>query len=144
MNIKQRLSDTLDEISDILLNFSIEKNTEIGALAGISGIALFHFYYAKFKDDEKHQEKGTELIYEVLNRIEKGYNYPTFCDGIAGALWVIELLKQEQFIDIEEDIVTEDVDIYLYEKMQNFNGDNDFDFLHGAIGIGYYFLKRIF
>ena len=141
INLKKRLENKLGEIADFLLQHE-DDNKEIGALAGISGNALFHFYYGNHKDDERHIEKGTEIITEVFNRIENGYTYSTFCDGIAGACWVLELLKQEQFIELEEDIITEDVDNYLYEKMRKFIADNNFDFLHGAIGIGYYFLKR--
>ena len=141
MDINRRLEIKLDEIAISLLNHKCD-NTEIGALTGISGNALFHFYYSRYRKDNLHAEKGAEIITETFNRIQKGYNYPTFCDGIAGACFVLELLKQEKFLDLEEDIITEEVDIYLLKEMNKFIFSDDFDFLHGAIGIGYYFLKR--
>ncbi|MBQ4803091.1 lanthionine synthetase C family protein [Aquimarina sp. MMG015] len=141
MTLNERLENKLDEIADCLLHLD-DDNVEIGALTGISGNAMFHFYYADYKSDDKHREKGSQIIKEVFNRIEKGYSYPTFCDGIAGALWVLELLKEEHFVELEEDIITKDVDEYLFDKMKAFIADNDFDFMHGAIGIGFYYLKR--
>jgi len=141
MDLKKRLENKLEEIAEFLLNHE-DDNKEIGTLSGISGNAMFHFYYANYKDDDRHREKGAEIISEAFNRIENGYTYPTFCDGIAGACWVLELLKEEKFIELEEDIITEDVDEYLFGKMKEFIADNDFDFMHGAIGIGFYYLKR--
>ncbi|MHA7056791.1 lanthionine synthetase C family protein [Aquimarina sp. M1] len=141
MDQKKRLENKLEEIADFLL-YHKDDNKEIGALSGISGNAMFHFYYANYKDDDRHREKGAEIISEAFNRIEKGYTYPTFCNGIAGACWVLELLKEEKFIELEEDIITEDVDKYLFGKMKAFIMDNNFDFMHGAIGIGLYYFKR--
>ncbi len=139
--LKNRLENKLKEIAEFLLSDQ-NTNTEIGALEGIAGNALFHFYYGDYKSDKRHTEKGAEIITEAFTRIENGYTFPTFCDGIAGACWVLELLKQEQFVELEEDIITEDVDTYLFEKMKSFIDDHNFDFLHGAIGIGMYYLKR--
>lgn len=141
MDLRERLALKLEEIADCLLRIE-DTNKEIGAMSGISGNALFHFYYADYKGDENHYNKGIEIITEVFSRINKGYNYPTFCDGIAGACWVLELLKEEQFIELEEDIITEDVDQYLFDKMKGYIVKGKFDYMHGAIGIGMYFLKR--
>lgn len=141
MNLKKQLENKLKEIADFLLNHESD-NKDIGVLGGTSGIALFHFYYADYEDDDRHAEKGTEIIYEAFQRIQEGYNYPTFCDGIAGACSTLELLKEEQFIELEEDIITPEVDTYLFEMMSIDIKENNYDFLHGAIGYGYYFLKR--
>ncbi|WP_299678327.1 lanthionine synthetase C family protein [uncultured Dokdonia sp.] len=141
MNLNNKLESKLDEIADFLLNHE-DYNPEIGALTGLSGNALFHFYFGNYKNDDRHIEKGVDIIIELFNRIEKGYNFPTFCDGIAGACWVLELLKEQGKIELEEDIITEEVDEYLLSEMNDFITDNNFDFMHGAIGIGLYYLKR--
>ncbi len=141
MDLKIRLRKKLDEIAQVLFNEEV-KNTEIGVLGGLSGIALFQFYYSKFIDNDKYAIQGAETISEVFNRIEKGYSYPTFCDGIAGACWALELLKEEGFIELEKDIITESLDRFLLEQMRKDMANNHYDFLHGALGYGYYFLKR--
>ncbi|KAA1247639.1 lanthionine synthetase C family protein [Aquimarina sp. RZ0] len=114
----------------------------IGVLGGSSGIALFHFYYAAFSEDTLHSDQGAAVISETFNRIQEGYSYPTFCDGIAGACWVLELLKEEQFVTLQEDVITAELDNYLLDCMKKDIAENNYDFLHGAIGYGYYFLKR--
>lgn len=141
MNLRTRLTNKLDEIGSFLLQHPI-KNNEIGALGGISGIALFHFYYANYSGDDSHTKKGNDIIFEVFNRIKEGYSYPTFCDGIAGACWVLELLKVKDFIQLEEDIITDQLDCLLFGKMKEDLEEGNYDFLHGALGYGYYFLKR--
>ncbi len=141
MNLKSTLRSKLTEISSILLE-ETSKNKDIGVLGGISGIALFHFYCGKFLDDNRHTDKGSDIITEAFDRIQNGYSYPTFCDGIAGAFWVLELLKEEEFIILEEDIVTPELDDHLFEQMNADMRAGNYDFLHGAMGYGFYFLKR--
>jgi len=45
-------------------------------------------------------------------------------------------------IDLEEDIIPEELDIYLFKVMKQDFDKGNYDFLHGAIGYGIYFLKR--
>lgn len=135
------LKDKLKEIGAVLL-YETSNHNEIGVLGGTTGVSLFHFYYAKFLNENSHTDKGVEMIFETFDRIQKGYNYPTFCDGISGALWGLELLKEEQFIELDEDIITPETDEYLLIMMKKDIESNYYDFLHGAIGYGFYFLKR--
>lgn len=141
MDIKTELTHKLTEIGAVLLNETSVHN-DIGVLGGTIGVSLFHFYYAKFLNDDTHADKGAEIVSESFDRIQKGYFYPTFCDGIAGALWGLELLKEEQFIALDEDIITPETDEYLLGIMKKNIAGNHYDFLHGAIGYGFYFLKR--
>ncbi len=55
---------------------------------------------------------------------------------------MLELLKEEKFIELEEDIITPELDEYLLEQIKTDIQKGYYDFLHGAIGYGYYFLKR--
>ncbi|KAA1242894.1 lanthionine synthetase C family protein [Aquimarina sp. RZ0] len=141
MDLKNRLKDKLEEIAEVLIHHDHNYDT-IGVLGGSSGVALFHFYYAKFANDDTHADKGAEIIAKTFDCIQEGFSYPTFCDGIAGACWALELLTEEQFIELEEDIITLELDDYLLKKMNEDLLKGNYDFLHGAIGYGYYFLKR--
>ncbi|MBQ4818849.1 lanthionine synthetase C family protein [Aquimarina sp. MMG016] len=141
MDLKNRLKDKLEEIAAILLHHKHSYNS-IGVLGGSSGIALFHFYYARYKDDNHYDDKGSDIITETFSLIQEGFSYPTFCDGIAGACWALEVLKEEQYIELQEDIITPELDEYLLDKMHEDLQKGYYDFLHGATGYGYYFLKR--
>jgi len=87
--------------------------------------------------------KDTEHVGLVIEKINEGYSFPTFCTGIAGAGWAIELLREEDFVDIDSDELLSDLDDYLSLAIKQMGEENNFyDFLHGVIGIGFYFFKR--
>lgn len=142
MNTETILLDKLEKISAILSE-NYTNNQHVGVLSGISGIALFQFYYAKFTENDAHADVGVDMISTVIEKINEGYSFPTFCTGIAGAGWTIELLDDEGFIDVDSDELLADLDEYLSSAiLQMGEKDKFYDFLHGTIGIGFYFFKR--
>ncbi len=141
MNTTIALEEKLKEIYEVLKEAPTQ-DQQLGVLSGLSGISLFQFYYAKWADLEEAEDHGIELVTKIVEYINNGYSFPTFCTGIAGAGWVIEFLNQEEFIEIESDDLLSGLDEYLFEAMKNDIKTENFDFLHGAIGYGYYFLKR--
>ncbi len=141
MDTTKVLKEKLKDIHTIL--HENYRNTEhIGVLSGISGISLFQFYYARYIENENIADIAVDTISETIQRMNNGYSFPTFCTGIAGAGWVLELLNEEEFIDIDNDELLSDLDGYLLESMKSDIENKYFDFLHGALGYGYYFLKR--
>jgi len=141
MKNKLELENKLKEISTILKK-EYKSNDQLGVLAGISGIALFHFYYSKYLDTDKHADTGVDILEEVVNRINEGYQFPTYCSGIAGAGWVFEHLLEEDFMDSDNDELLADLDEYLLGVMNYDMQQGQYDFLHAGIGYAYYFLKR--
>lgn len=138
---KVELEKKLEEIVKVLEVKHMESN-HLGVLAGISGVSMFFFYYAKYKQDNKYAEIGNAILEESINRISDGYGIPTYCSGIAGAGWVFEHLSEQGFIEIDNDELLPELENYLYLKMKQDIGVGHYDFLHGAIGYGLYFLKR--
>ena len=130
----------LEEINEVLKKDS--DNNHIGVLAGISGRAMFHFYYARLIEDDEVAEIGVDIISEIVEKINSGYAYPTYCTGITGAAWVIDFLNNEGFIEIDTDEFLSELDAYVFDVMKNDIEKEDYDFLHGALGYAYYFLKR--
>ncbi|WP_025664132.1 lanthionine synthetase C family protein [Aquimarina megaterium] len=141
MNTTEILRKKLQEIH-IVLSQNYGSKQDIGVLSGLSGISLFQFYYARFTENKKMEDIAIDTISETIQRINDGYSFPTFCTGIAGAGWVLELLDEEEFINIDTDGLLSDLDTFLYDSMDSDIKNEYFDFLHGAIGYGYYFLKR--
>ncbi|NER12568.1 hypothetical protein GWK08_03880 [Leptobacterium flavescens] len=141
MEHKKELEEKLNEISGILQKeFKTEK--DVGVLAGISGIALFHFYYSKYLDIDTQADIGINILEEIIERINNGYQFPTFCSGIAGAGWVFEHLLEEDFMDSENDELLADLDEYLLSVMSYDMQRGQYDFLHAGVGYAFYFLKR--
>ncbi|WP_340200251.1 lanthionine synthetase C family protein [Ascidiimonas sp. W6] len=142
MNTKKILEEKLKEIS-VILNKEAANNQQIGVLAGISGIALFNFYYSKYLDVDTYADKGVELLNESVNRINDGYQFPTYCTGIAGAAWVFDHLAEEDFMEAENDDLLSELDEFLYAVMENDMKTGNYDFLHAAVGYAFYFIKRL-
>ncbi|MDH7447401.1 lanthionine synthetase C family protein [Aquimarina sp. 2201CG14-23] len=141
MTKEDRLLKKLEQIN-LQLSTHYQNNEHVGVLSGISGISLFHFYYSRYMENEQVADIGVDMISETIQRINDGYSFPTFCTGIAGAGWVLELLSEEEFIDIDNDDLLSSLDEYLFKATKIDVTNEYYDFLHGAIGNGYYFLKR--
>ncbi len=142
MNQEELLLKKLAEISTVLKE-NYQHKDEMGVLSGRAGMALFQFNYARFLQDESHAEVGVEIISSVIEAINNGYDFHTFCGGIAGAAWTIDLLQEEDFIDLDCDELLSTLDGFLVQSIKHMQGDENFyDFLHGVLGVGYYFLKR--
>jgi len=138
---KSLVEKKLKEIYDVLKDVDMQ-DMHLGVLSGISGISLFQFYYSRLIEEEEPADLGVDTITKTIQGINDGYAFPTFCTGIAGAGWVLELLNEEEFIDIDNDELLMDLDEYLFTTMTENMEEVNYDFLHGAIGYGYYFLKR--
>ena len=139
--MREAIMKSLKEINEIIdkENLVISK---IGIFDGLSGLALFKFYYANMLNDDNIAEIGSELIKKCFHELNCGYSYPTFCSGIAGLGWVINHLSEEGFIySNSKDFFTE-YDNYIYKNMISDLKKGDYDFLHGAIGYAFYFLYR--
>ncbi len=141
MDHKELLEQKLEEISSIIENKYSSEN-DIGIIAGIAGCSLFQFYYSKYLDVDQYADKGVEMIFHCVDKINNGYSYPTYCNGIAGLGWAIQHLNAEDFIDLDCDGLLAQFDEYLYSQMKFDLSQGNYDFLHGALGYGFYFLKR--
>lgn len=138
---KQLFHNKLKKINQILKE-KYEESDQTGVLAGMSGIALFHFYYAKYTDTDEFADTGVDILTDCIDRINNGYGFPTYCSGLAGTGWVLDHLEQQDFMDAESDELLAELDPYLHNVMISDMKDGNYDFLHGALGYGFYFLKR--
>jgi len=135
--IKRLLEKKLKEINrTIKRNYLDEK--DIGLLGGISGVALFQFYYSRYFN----QDASSEVLKECFERINNGYNNLTYCNGIAGFGWLLDHLDQENFIEHLNDDLLKEFDEDIYKFMIYSFDIKLYDFLQGAIGSAFYFLNR--
>lgn len=140
ITLQQRLNNKLREIATVIRHEYHPVTT--GVLSGGSGVALFHFYYSKYLDSEREYSDGEAVLLQTIELVNTGQMYPTLCAGLAGFGWVLEHLVIEDFIDLDTDDILSHFDEYLYEIMIADIKLGNYDFLHGSIGYGYYFLKR--
>ncbi len=139
---EEKLRLKLLEIAQITAQKYKDHDDNLGIFTGISGIALFQFYYAKHLDSDYHADIGMQMITHCIEKINAGYSIPSYCNGIAGLGWVIQHLNSEEFIEVDCDNLLGQFDGFLYENMIKDFKKGDYDFLHGGLGYGFYFFKR--
>lgn len=136
------------KIYNLLVQFGETLETQwreeqnVGVLGGKSGIALFLYDLSVFLNEQHFAEVADTILYDCFDCLNGGYNFPTYCSGIAGLGWTLEHLQNRDIISIDDENMLDKIDEFLYETMTLDFTNNNFDFLHGAIGYGFYFLKR--
>ncbi|UCS92403.1 lanthionine synthetase C family protein [Echinicola marina] len=141
MNKKNILINEIDYIYN-LLNKDFHKNSNIGLMGGKSGIILFHINYYKLYGKTEHLEQCYNMLCEVLDYVEQEELDYSFANGIAGIGWLIEYISKNELMGLNSDILLEEFDEILFLELKKMCEIGNFDFLHGALGLGLYFLKR--
>jgi lantibiotic modifying enzyme len=125
------------------LNKVEEKSTPISLLNGIGGTILIQSLLFEHTFNPEYKSLLNYNIDLLIKLIEEDdVLKPTFCDGLAGVGWLFLQLHRKQLIDINPDEFLMDLDDFLKSSLDNFLLKKNYDILHGAMGIGLYFLKR--
>jgi len=145
MNLEKLCQEKAEVIISNFLDEEINTNDN-GLYSGRGGISLLYLTY--FKDDiNKYSEviqNPIILAFNSINQINTPFKY-SFCEGIAGINWLILLLAKNNIIDSSELEILDALDSFLIAKMETDLNNNNYDFLHGALGIAtYYILKYSF
>ncbi len=133
----------LSEISEVLLENTEKVGGNIGSMGGKTGIALFFFYYANLTMEEKYVDFAHQLISEIFEEVNNDYTIHTWAGGLSGVGWMMEHLVQNEFVEADTDEILEALDPFLHKAMIYDIEKGNYDFLHGAVGTGTYFLSRL-
>lgn len=114
-------------------------DNDIGLYTGNSGLILYQGI--RQMAEKKSNTYLDENIHDVFKHLKSTSNIsPTFASGISGFCWTLNVLKEFEVIDISSSAFTQ-TDNYLEQCLDYYLRVNDMDILHGALGIGIYFLK---
>ena len=139
-NIKQKI----DSIAECIYN-KIQNNqigNDIGLYSGDFGILLFLFYYSRYSKKDKYISLTEKFAEELFNTFPQKIRLHTFCSGLSGIMYLIEFLRENGFIDMDISEVQSTFDEYLILRMRQDMQKHNHDFMHGALGVGLYFLKK--
>lgn len=139
--IESKITSKLDEIKGVLDTGINDRYPEL--IGGLSGIALFYFYHSKYKDDQSSYDQGFKLISSAFESLNKGKKYHSFSNGAAGVGWLIEHLESNDYINSETNDILIELNEFAHKAMQMEIQNKNLDYLHGAIGIGLYYLQRL-
>jgi len=106
------------------------------------GFLLFLLYYLKYSKSEKYTSLTEDYAEKLLENSVTVTGLHTFCSGLSGILYLFEFLREYDFIDIDVNDVQTVLDNYLVTRMRQDIRQQNYDFMHGALGVGLYFMKR--
>ena len=101
--LEYKLQSKLEDIASVLWD-STDKFENPGVLAGVSGLALFMFYYVRFTGDGKYAEVGAKALEKAVEMVNDGYTFHTYCSGISGLAWTCEHLERYKFTQVSHPI----------------------------------------
>ena len=128
------------EIADVLLE---SKYQSFSLFSGQTGEALFLMNLYRFSGVEKYFDRSFEMLDGLMDHVLSQGGYYTYCNGIAGFGWFLSHIREHDYVEIDglEDILV-GFDGYLMDFMEKDFKRSNLDFLHGASGLGWYYLKR--
>ena len=136
------IKEKLLQIGKILKEQNNKYKNSQGLMGGKAGIAFFFLYYAKLVNKQEPYDYGLELLSSVFESINSGFNFHTHAGGLAGIGSVMEILSKVDLVEADTNELLSGLDEYLYSLMIQEIKNGNYDFLHGAVGLGFYFLKR--
>ncbi|WP_099463734.1 MULTISPECIES: lanthionine synthetase C family protein [Parabacteroides] len=141
-DLKKRVEIKLRDIVEYLVNIENKDKYPPCLMSGNMGIAIFLFYYARYTQNEYYAEQAMFFLESSINTINGNFN-PSFCNGISGICWGIQHLIANQFLENDSTDILKSFDTNLSTHVITYASLNYFDYLHGAIGIAIYLLKKI-
>lgn len=140
--MKNKLLTIASDIHTELLSHELSGN--IGLHGGTSGIALFLSYYDKYILNSKTlNSKVLDILQYNIEWINSGKKIHTISRGFSGFGWLCEHLRILNMLSNEDIKFLDDLDYVLCKQMLYDVRHNNYEFLHGAIGVGLYFLSRV-
>lgn len=135
------LSEQIDDISRKIIK---EKNelTEFGLLGGKTGITLLFAYLSKLYPEKAFLEVTFDYLNDISESLANDELNHSMSGGIAGAGFVFQHLRNIQILDTEEDLNLEQLDEFISKGIDIDYLTNNWDPLHGMVGLGIYFLER--
>lgn len=139
--IRKTLMLRLKSISEAIKSFPTE---HAGLMGGESGKALFFFYLYQLTSEECYLNDGVRVVESITQNMQsliarKGH----LSSGLTGFGWLLQHLKNEAILESATDEFLSTLDIHNSDYLNEYLKRQNYDFLHGALGIGLYYLSRL-
>lgn len=136
--LAERISRKIEEISTFITR---NKNETYPSLFnGDSGMLLFNCYRSLQTNSFENAEIVENKIIDLFNNL-MSVQSGVLSVGVAGILWTLDHLNQEEFIELEEETLADISESLSNSLLKNAMSGN-FDYLHGANGIALYLINR--
>lgn len=149
LDMDEELLKELDFKIEIISEFFFGKyesqlyQNSISLLSGRSGSTLVQSLILEALEKEGFRFTIEHNVEYLVDKLEnERLLTPDHCNGLAGLGWLLIYLKAKGYVDFAEDEFFEELDSLLINSLDDLLEEYNFDLLHGAMGIGLYFLKR--
>ncbi|TGE25509.1 hypothetical protein E5K00_10045 [Hymenobacter aquaticus] len=143
LDLQTRIKAKIREIESAI-ELTPYQDRPLSLLAGAGGSILYHFYMAKMQDSGVLYDRAFALLNTTLDYLEEhGIDALTYTNGIVGFGRLFHLLAEEGYIETEVDDILVDVDDVVIAYTHRLLAEGNLDFLHGAIGNGFYLNRRV-
>ncbi len=111
-----------------------------GFYSDTSGISLFLFYYSLILNDEKCYNKAVMLLEKTLMSYYQTRIAPA---DIARLGWLLVNLDSNDFLETDvNELIDKNENEVLCKTVRDYLKNDNYDFLHAALGIIQYFLSK--
>ncbi|RYF11036.1 MAG: hypothetical protein EOO42_21860, partial [Flavobacteriales bacterium] len=141
IEIKNNILKIITKINGCLV--SQNRQQELGLLGGLAGDTLFHLAYFNLTKNEQQLElalKNVNAIYNHFDLLKR--NGLTLSGGVTGFAWLLQYIKELNYLDMEVEEMLTEFDNLFHNYMLAEANNGHYDYLHGALGIGSYYLMR--
>lgn len=136
----KKIIEKLETINTYLSSKKLSGDNNISLTSGITGVCLYFYEYNAYIKGLSSKKRFTQALSRSYKIVQLSDVLETsFSAGISGWGWLIAHTKKKGDVN---DNLNNEIDAVLDEQLDVFLSTNNYDFLHGAIGIGVYFLKR--
>src|SRR5260221_8975184 len=131
-----QLKSKVDEIAQFLGQFH-HPASNYGLYGGDLGRLLFLFHYAEATGSQKFFDLAIEGTEKCVESAIDSNNSFAFCSGLSGLCWFLEYVVGKGWLDANTNEIISDLDESLNDYMVHSVNSNNYDFLYGAIGVGF-------
>jgi lantibiotic biosynthesis protein len=118
------------------------KGTDVNLMEGITGVAfIYSNLYEKYPNEE-YINKIQIVLNSILKSISTNINSVSLCNGFSGNVFALNIINQLGFFEMEIEDILKDCDKTLISAIENNINNDSLDYLHGSLGIAYYFYDR--
>lgn len=118
------------------------QNSSNSFMCGNGALPLFYYKLYDIYNEDIYLEKADIILDSLINEINNGLTSTTYCDGLAGLASMLNYLAEYDIIDEGIEDLLQQCDIILYQAFIENVKQKNLDYLHGALGIAFYFLHR--
>ncbi len=138
------MKSRVDQIAECITQkiHSDKIHSSNGLYTGNSGILLFLFHYSSLKKEEIFESFVESYLDILLSRFEKELRSHSFSGGLSGILYLFNFLRVNGFVDIDIEEDESNMDKFILKEIKKNIRQQEFDFMHEALGGGLYYLQR--